>query len=101
MIYINDLSKNLLSSITIFFADDTSILSVFQDVDVSTKQLNDVRFLKEENFVSKGICLNMSTDRSLKIFKATVIDKIDPKIYTKQEELWIHTLKPKHQRGSM
>ena len=39
-IYINNLSKTL-SSITKLFADDTSILSVVHDVDLSAKQLND------------------------------------------------------------
>ena len=39
-IYINNYSKTL-SSITKLFADDTSILSVVHDVDLSAKQLND------------------------------------------------------------
>ena len=40
LIYINYLTKNL-SSITNFFADDTSTFCVVRDVDLSTKELND------------------------------------------------------------
>ena len=40
LIYINDLSDNLTSNAK-FFADDTSLFSVFHDVNTSAKELND------------------------------------------------------------
>ena len=40
LIYINDLSHNLSSTVKLF-ADDTSVFSIVHDIDSSTKQLND------------------------------------------------------------
>ena len=40
LIYMNDLGKNLSSTVKLF-ADDTSIFSFVDDIDLSSKQLND------------------------------------------------------------
>ena len=40
LIYVNDLSHNLSSTVKLF-ADDTSVFSIVHDIDSSTKQLND------------------------------------------------------------
>ena len=40
LIYINDLSDNLISNAKLF-ADDTSLFSVVHDVNTSAKELND------------------------------------------------------------
>ena len=40
LIYINDLGNNLSSTVKLF-ADDTSILSIVHDIDLSSKQLHD------------------------------------------------------------
>ena len=39
MIYINDLPNNLISSVKLF-ADDTSILLIVNDINVSTEEIN-------------------------------------------------------------
>ena len=46
LIYINDLSHNLSSTVKLF-ADDTSVFSIFHDINSSIKQLNDPKKISD------------------------------------------------------
>ena len=73
LIYINDLAEDLFSDL-IFFADDTSLLSVVYNINASARELNDD--LKKFNNWAVQCTMSFNPDRSKEAQENTFCRKI-------------------------